>query len=327
MKGANNSLVDNFGRTITYLRLSITDRCNLRCMYCMPSEGIELMSHNEVLRFEEILKICRVLASMGINSVRVTGGEPLVRCGAVDFIRELKAVDGIKQVNMTTNGVLLGEHIEKLAAAGIDNINVSLDTLDKEKFRYLTKGEGFENIFPAIEKALELGIGLKINCVPLKGFNEDEIGKFANLAKNKTITVRFIELMPLGRASSFTYLPADKVISLIEKSCGPLHQLTEKTGNGPAVYYTLPGFAGNIGIISAVNRGFCKECNRLRLSAAGILKPCLAGNLSVNLRSLVRDNSSEEQITKVILKLAAEKPAGYNFNTGNSNIEMFRIGG
>ena len=323
-------LVDNAGRTIDYLRLSITDRCNLRCLYCMPTEGVSWMPHDEVLRFEETLHICRIMATLGIKTVKVTGGEPLVRRGAVDFIRELKTVDGIDSVTMTSNGVLLGEHLPALTAAGLDAVNISLDTLDGEKFRHITRADGFDSILPAVNQAVELGLKVKINCVPIRGFNEDDVIKLAALAKSGRITVRFIELMPLGEASALKPIPADELVSMIEGEYGPMRPSTVKLGFGPAVYYTLPGFTGYIGLISAVTHRFCNGCNRLRLTAAGFLKPCLTSDIGLDLRGLVRNGVSDGEIVGAIRELVKKKPAGHSFGVVDNEvnkINMFRIGG
>ena len=325
-------MVDPFGRTIDYLRLSITDRCNLRCLYCMPPEGVGWIPHNEILRFEEILKICRIFASMGIKAIKVTGGEPLVRRGAVDLIKELKAINGIERVSLTSNGVLLGEYIDKIFAAGCEAVNISLDTLNEEKYRSLTGSDGLGIVLSVIDRALELDFKIKINCVPMRGFNEEDIVKLASMAKNKNITVRFIELMPLGIAAGLQPIPADGVISLIESEHGPLKISSQKLGYGPAKYYTLLGFAGFIGLISAVTHCFCKNCNRLRLTSSGILKPCLFSDLNIDLRGLVRKGACDGEILEAIMNLIIKKPAGHNFGEvaekhDHCQKEMFRIGG
>jgi cyclic pyranopterin phosphate synthase len=322
-------LVDPLGRTIDYLRLSVTDRCNLRCLYCMPPEGVGWMPHDEVLRFEEILRLCRIMATLGIKAIKVTGGEPLVRRGVVGLIGELKAVKGINQVSLTSNGVLLGEHLEALVAAGLDAVNISLDTVNEEKFRQLTRTGGLGTVLSAIDRAVELGLKVKVSCVPLRTVNEEDIVRIAALAHNRDITVRFIELMPLGAAFDLQPLPADEVRSLIEKEYGPLKPSAIKLGNGPAVYYTLQGFAGPIGFISALSHFFCQTCNRLRLTAAGLLKPCLSSDLSLDLRSLVRGGSNDGVIADSIRELVARKPARHSFGISDevSNINMFSIGG
>ena len=325
--GKQGRLLDSYGRVIDYLRLSVTDRCNLRCLYCMPSSGVAWISHDEVLRFEELLRLCRILAELGINSIRVSGGEPLVRRGVVDLIRELKAIEGIEQLSMTSNGVMLGEHIDALFAAGLEAVNISLDTIDEEKYRLLTRSEGFANVLSAIDRSLELGLKVKINCVPMRGYNDEDIVKLVSLIKNKNINLRFIELMPLGAAASFQPISSAEVISLIEKAYGTMMPIAMKLGNGPAIYYSLQGFTGFVGLISAMSNCFCSGCNRLRLSASGVLKPCLSSNLSLDLRSLIRGNASDDEIKKSIRELAAKKPERHSFGVDIEKKEMFRIGG
>jgi cyclic pyranopterin phosphate synthase len=327
-------MVDGFGRAIDYLRLSITDRCNLRCLYCMPAglqQGAGWIPHDNILRYEQALRLCRILAGLGVASIKVTGGEPLVRRGAVDFIQKLKSIEGVNQVTMTSNGVLLGESLSSLANAGLDAINISANTLCSSKFKALTRSDYEVNVMQLVDLALGLGLAVKINCVPLHGFNENEIAAIAALAKGRNIAVRFIELMPLGPAASLRPLPADDAIKIIiEEEFGPLKPSSIKLGNGPAAYYTLPGFLGHIGIISAVGRNFCKSCNRLRLSASGILKPCLASDLGLDLMGLIKSGAGDGQIAKAIEGLVKGKPAGHHFGKPGENsgaINMYKIGG
>ena len=327
----STALTDPFGRIIDYLRLSLTDRCNLRCLYCMPPEGVKKITHNDVLRFEELFQICRALAGLGISTVRVTGGEPLVRKGVAGFIGGLKRIDGIKRISMTTNGVLLGEYLQALAEAGLDAVNISLDTLDGERFRRLTGGE-MGDILPVIDTALALGLVVKINCVPLRGFNEEDITRLTALARNRNIAVRFIELLPLGAAATMPPMPVNEVTALIEKAFGHLALSPVKPGSGPAVYYTLPGFAGHIGIISALSRGFCENCNRLRITSEGVLKPCLASDLGIDLRRLVRAGACGKEIEAAVRELVEKKPAGHRFGAAGEKAkhraaEIFRVGG
>ena len=345
---SSRALVDSLGRTIDYLRLSITDRCNLRCLYCMPIEGVSWVPHDKVLRFEEILMVCRILAGMGISAVKVTGGEPLVRRGAVDLIREIRGIEGLNRVSMTSNGVLLGEYLEALVAVGLDAVNISLDTLNDEKFRWLTKSDGLAKVLSAIDKALELGFAVKVNCVPMRGFNEDDIAQLSALAKNRNIAVRFIELMPLGVATALQPLPAAEVVSLIEREHGPMVPSAAKLGNGPAAYYTMQGFVGHIGLISAISECFCASCNRLRLTASGILKPCLSSDIGLDLAGMVRCGASSDEIEGAIRELVSKKPARHSFGGFDTKlvsaiktadttpvhdkkevcaINMFRIGG
>jgi len=325
-------LLDGLGRTIDYLRVSVTDRCNLRCLYCMPNEGVGWMPHDDILRFEETLRICRVLAGLGIKSVRVTGGEPLLRRGLAGFIRELKAVDGINQIGLTTNGVLLGEQLEGLAKAGLDAVNISINTMDREKFTRLTRTESMVNVVSVIDQALEMGFEVKVNTVMIRGFNEDEITVIAGLAKSRNIAARFIELMPLGEAASFKPFYAHEAAALIERAYGSLLPVDAKLGNGPAEYYAIAGFAGHIGFISPMSRRFCKSCNKLRLTASGFLKLCLSGEQGVDLRGLVRGSASDEEISGLLREQIALKPAGHSFDESNGaengdSVNMFRIGG
>jgi cyclic pyranopterin phosphate synthase len=288
------------------------------------------MAHNEILRFEEIVRLCRILAVLGIRAVKVTGGEPLVRRGAAELVKNLKALPGIEKVTMTSNGVLLAEHIDSLIAAGLDAVNISLDSLDEGSFSSVTRCEGqaLNSIRYAIERASGLGLTVKINCVPLRGVNEGELIKLAELARNTIQAVRFIELMPLGAAVSLQPLPADEVKALLEKEFGPLTQVTGKFGNGPALYYTLPGFAGRIGFISALSHVFCASCNRLRLTAAGLLKPCLASDMSLDLRFLLRGGAGDAEIENAITEFVMRKPERHTFGEAeHRQKEMFRIGG
>jgi cyclic pyranopterin phosphate synthase len=230
---------------------------------------------------------------------------------------------------MTSNGVLLEDYLGALVTAGLDAVNISLDTINDEKFCLLTKVNGLVNTLSAIDRAFASGLKVKINCVPLRTFNEEDIVKIAAMAYNRNITVRFIELMPLGKAATLQPIPMDEVISLIEREYGPLELSDVKLGNGPAIYYTLQGFAGHIGFISALSHSFCHNCNRLRLTASGLLKPCLSTDLSLDLRCHVRRGASDGEIADSIQGLVAKKPAGHNFCITNkaTHINMFRIGG
>jgi cyclic pyranopterin phosphate synthase len=297
----------------------------------MPNEGVGWIPHDDVLRFEEVLRICRILAGLGIKSVRVTGGEPLLRQGLVGFINELKAVKGINHVGLTSNGVLLGEQLEALLKAGLDAVNISINTMDREKFSWLTRVESAVNVVSIIDQALEMGFKVKVNTVMIRGFNEDEITAIAGLAKTRNIAARLIELMPLGEAASFKPFYANEAAALLEGIYGPLLPVAAKLGNGPAVYYAIDGFAGHIGFISPMSRRFCETCNKLRLTASGFLKLCLCGDMGIDLRGLVRSSASDEEITGLIREQLVLKPAGHRFDESGGaegdNVNMFRIGG
>ncbi|MDR1277816.1 MAG: GTP 3',8-cyclase MoaA [Treponema sp.] len=309
---------DTFGRTIDYLRVSITDRCNLRCIYCMPPGGVDWTPHRNILSFEELLRLCGLMAGMGIRRIKVTGGEPLVRRGAADFIASLKKLEGIQTVTLTSNGVALDQHLDKLISAGLDGLNISLDSLREENFRRITGGDGFEKVCSFLNRIDSLPLPVKINCVPLRGINEDELANLAGLAKTSAAAVRFIELMPLGRAGSFSPVPGKEVFKLLEKEYGKLIPYPGTLGGGPAVYYSIKGFKGRIGFINALSDKFCETCNRLRLTAQGLLKPCLSSNIGLDLRGLIRggpENSGGWELEEAVRALIARKPWGHTFST------------
>ncbi|MDR2748243.1 MAG: GTP 3',8-cyclase MoaA [Treponema sp.] len=327
-------LRDSQGRRIDYLRISVTDRCNLRCLYCMPEAGVEWKPHGELLSFEELIRCCRVMADLGIRKIKVSGGEPLLRREIAVFIAGLKTIPGIEQVTMTTNGILLGEELGGLAEAGLDGVNISLDTLDPGTFRRLTHRDGLEKILRAIVEARASGLPVKINCVPLRGINDHELTAIAALAKDRPTAVRFIELMPLGSAETFEPLTGRETAALLETRYGKLVPHEGKMGNGPAEYFTLEGFTGAIGFINPLSRGFCESCNRLRISSLGFLKPCLSSNLGLNLKALLRSGAGDGDLKAAILDIVFRKPAHHCFSEvyGKRRVEgpveeMFRIGG
>ena len=341
-------LTDSFGRTLDYLRVSVTDRCNLRCVYCMPEEGVKWKPHDSVLKFEETLRLCAIMADLGIRKVRVTGGEPLVRRGVASFIKGLKAITGIEKVTLTTNGFLLGAYLSEVAdllpASFPDGVNISLDALDGERFGRITRTEGAvpEEILPHIASLLEKHIQVKINCVPVQGINEEEIVPLAGLARDSDIAVRFIELMPLGSAAGFKPITGDETAALLEKAYGILTPFTctdlqlPIEGSGPAAYFSLPGFTGKIGFINAVSRGFCETCNRLRLTSEGLLKPCLSDAYAVDLKVLLRRGASDGEIASAVMEAVSKKPKYHTLSpvygaapgeTGRHKDGMFGIGG
>jgi cyclic pyranopterin phosphate synthase len=340
-------MIDRYGRTIDYLRVSVTDRCNLRCVYCMPAEGVAWKSHADVLSFEEILRLCGVMAGMGLRKIKVTGGEPLERKGLAAFIAGLRAIPGIEQATMTTNGLLLENFFREARSLGfppgalVDGVNISLDTLDQERFCALTRsapgsfaaGEGLPAILRALDRAWALGIPVKVNCVPLRGFNEADLADIAALARHANRTVRFIELMPLGVAGSLEFIPGAEVAALLERTFGALIPFGGALGNGPAAYFSLPAFAGKIGFINAVSEGFCENCNRLRLSSGGLLQPCLSSDDGVDLRGLLSSGASDRTLREAVAEALALKPPSHNFSAvyGREQTEhtsgMHRIGG
>lgn len=319
---------DSYGRTIDYMRISVTDRCNLRCAYCIPREGCTLMAHGDILSFEELLRLCGVFARLGVAKFKVTGGEPLVRRGIMPFLRALKEMRGVRQVTLTSNGLLLEEHLPEMAGIGIDGLNISLDTLDTAGFYSLTGFDALDRTLVAVDAAAKSGIPVKINCVPIRGVNEAQLVDIAALARDKVRAVRFIELMPMGLASRFAGLAPLEVRALLEEAYGPFAPSTEVLGNGPAKYYGVNGFAGKIGLIGAVSHTFCGECNRVRLTAEGRLKLCLARDVGVNLKEPMRAGADDAALERLILGAVEEKPRMHNFaDKSEAHGKMYAIGG
>lgn len=325
MKDSNN-------RGIEYLRISVTDRCNFRCKYCMPPEGVKGITHDEVLSFEEIVMICRSMATLGIRKIKLTGGEPLVRKGLISLVRQIKAIKGIEEITLTTNGFLLSEQLEELIEAGITQINVSLDTLDAQRFREITRIDGLDSVLKAIYQTAHSRLGtVKVNVLAAQGMNEGELIDLAALAKEEPIHIRFIELMPIGRGTIMAPIKKEEIIHQLEEKYGKLVPYFGKMGNGPAQYYEIEGFKGKIGFISAVSDCFCEDCNRVRLTANGFLKLCLHSTKGLDLRKLLRSGIEQEALTKTIEAMIKEKPERHYFNESRKKqIEdkmMSQIGG
>lgn len=323
-------IIDRYGRTINYMRISVTDRCNLRCRYCMP-DGIERIPMEDLLTYEEIAFVCKQAVNLGIDSFRITGGEPLVRKGCPVLVSMLKQIPGIRRVAMTTNGVLLGEHLEELLAAGLDAVNISLDTLDREQYKAITGRDELERVLDSIRQAAGK-LPVKINCVVQRGLNEDAPLRLVELAQSLPVDVRFIELMPIGAGKELPAVPNADILSMIEGKNGKLEEDPENRGNGPAVYRRAEGFKGRIGFISAVHGKFCDKCNRLRLTSTGELKPCLCYADTVPLRKVLRDGEAgkEERIRTKILEAAERKPQAHCFERRENVTEgkrMNEIGG
>ncbi len=268
-------MFDSCRRDIHYLRLSVTDRCNLRCRYCMP-DGAKIPEHEEVLTHEEFLRLAALFAQCGIDTVRVTGGEPLVRKSVAQLVAGLKATPGIRHVSMTTNGTLLAQQLPALLDAGLDSVNISLDTLDPAVFRHITARDEFAAVQAGLRAALESPLPVKLNCVPQVGVNEGELEAIAALARDNDLQVRFIEMMPIGYGAAMPCVSGPELRARFANRWPELHPVEGTTfGNGPAVYYTVPGWKGSIGFIAAVHGKFCVSCNRVRLTSQGFLRPCL----------------------------------------------------
>ena len=319
---------DNYGRNIDYMRVSITDRCDLRCRYCMPQEGIEKVSMSRILTYEEILRICSAAAEIGICKFKVTGGEPLVRKGCVELLQEMKKLPGVEQVTLTTNGQQLPEMIDEIAGARIDGLNISLDSLQEQRYHFITGGGELSRVLKAIDASIEKGIKTKINSLLQKQFNEDEIIDFAAFAFEKGIDVRFIEIMPVGFGRPETGVSNDEVLAELRKVYPALEEDATVHGNGPAVYYGIPGTKGTIGLISAMHHSFCESCNRVRLTSQGLIKPCLCYEDSFDIKPALQ-TGDEEELRKALAEAVRSKPKGHTFHD-RASVEtkaMSQIGG
>jgi len=330
-----NKLIDNFGREISYLRVSITDRCNYRCIYCKPEEQFEFIPHEEILRYEEIVEIIEEAVNLGVTKVRITGGEPLARKGVVDFIKKLREIKKLEDISLTTNGFFLSEYAEKLKDAGLNRVNISLDSLQEEKYKRITRGGSLEKALKGIDSALKAGLlPIKINTVLIRGINDDEVEDFVRLTLGRPLNIRFIEFMPSGEELKDNY--RDKFISVLEIK----ESLAEKysfrpvdinSGDGPAKYYQIKGGQGTIGFITALSQHFCKTCNRIRLTSEGKLRPCLFSNMEVDIKQAIRNAKTDDKIirSKIIRNNIGEaisiKPEGHKLNEKFSNRDSFKM--
>ncbi len=305
---------DQFKRKIEYMRISITDRCNLRCEYCMPNQGIEWIPQEQILTYEELLRVMRISTSIGFKRFRITGGEPLVRAGVLNFLQEASQIPGVEDLMLTTNGILLGEMAQGLKDAGVDRVNISLDTFDEDKFRQITRGGEIKKVLKGIEESLKVGLDpVKVNVVVVRGFNSHELPRFMELARDYPLHVRFIELMPIGISSD----KRSEFVSIDEmKGTLGLEGLrpTKVRGGGPAEYITSDGFKGSIGFISALSKHFCSTCNRVRLTPDGKLRPCLHSPKETNLREILRSGKSDEEVKEILTQVIKEKPAEHHMN-------------
>ncbi|MBR4696805.1 MAG: GTP 3',8-cyclase MoaA [Selenomonadaceae bacterium] len=328
-------MYDDLGRRIEYVRISVTDLCNLRCRYCMPEGGVAKLRHEDILSYEEILRLVHCFAKLGARKIRLTGGEPLVRAGILELVKEIKLVPGIEKVVLTTNGVLLPKMAGKLKEAGLDYVNVSLDTLDEKTFFRLTRRWELPAIMEGLAALKEAGFRhTRINCVPLRGFNEADIPRLAELARNEEINVRFIELMPVGcaYASGLERIPMSEVRQILQESFGKLYEAKSRESfRGPAEYVRPAGFKGKIGFIDAMDHKFCASCNRLRLTAEGFLKLCLHSSKGLDLRTLLRGGISDDELSKAIAGAVRQKPAEHLFSaakqTERDSRYMYQVGG
>lgn len=307
-------MVDGNGRIIDYLRISLTDRCNLRCIYCMPEEGTEYIPHSQILTYDEILRICRCMSELGLKKIKLTGGEPLVRKDCAQLIRELKKIPQIEQITLTTNGVCLKKQMHGLAEAGLDAVNISLDTLDSDLFLTITRQNMLNEVWEGIKEALCYPkIPVKINCVPVFSDTKN-ILDMAGLAKHYPLHVRFIELMPIGYGKSCLFQSEEEMKKILSAAYGTMVPCEEKYGNGPCRYYSLSGFQGKIGFISAVSHQFCSQCNRIRLTSDGYLKTCLQYAEGVWLKEMMREGCSDKELKEKIIQAVKNKPGHHQFS-------------
>lgn len=335
---------DRYGRTIDYMRISITDRCNLRCRYCMP-EGISQIPMEQILTYEEIAEICEAASELGIRRLKITGGEPLVRAGCPDLIGMLKKIPGIRQVTMTTNGVALKEHLPELLEQGLDAVNISLDTLNPQIYRQITGRDELHRVLEGIEQAVAGGIPVKLNAVLQPFVNEGEWRRLAELTEQFPVDVRFIEMMPIGYGKGCPPVSNRELLLALKNRYPGLRKDESIHGNGPAVYYRIPGAQGSIGFISAMHGKFCKSCNRLRLTSQGKLKPCLCFEEEVDLMEVLRGNADDicrkprqedrtagrrELLQQRIAQAVGQKPREHSFELAGQVTEgrqMVQIGG
>jgi len=308
---------DSFNRNIDYLRISVTDRCNLRCIYCMPAEGIKLLPHNEILSYEEILKIIKIATTIGISKIRITGGEPLLRKDVVSFIEKTVRIEQIKDIGMTTNGVLLKKYAKDLYQAGLKRINVSLDSLEEDKFKKITRFGFLKDVLEGIESAYRVGLNpIKINVVVMRGINDDEIEKFARLSLQVPYQIRFIEFMPIGHNywGEELFISTKEIKQKIQYNVGTLTPVQVKK-SGPAEYFMLEGAKGLLGFISPLTTHICSMCNRIRLTADGKLRPCLFSDKEIDLKKILRSGASQEEIKQILIKAIQLKPQGISIES------------
>jgi cyclic pyranopterin phosphate synthase len=324
-------LYDSFQRPINYLRISVTDRCNLRCVYCMPAEGICQMSHRDILSYEEIYTVVRAASELGINKVRLTGGEPLVRLGISKLVAMLSRIEAIDDISLTTNGTLLARHAAELKESGLGRVNISLDTLKRERFRVITRSHcDLGDVLEGIEAAKLAGLRpVKINVVVMAGINGDEVLDFARKTINDDWHVRFIEFMPTaGVGTALHFVPVASIKKQLE-SLGELEPCFPHVGNGPARYFRFTGSQGSIGYISPVSEHFCFHCNRLRLTADGKLRPCLLSEEEIDLRQPLRCGITSAELGGLIRQAVAKKPLRHQLAEGllPLNRPMAQVGG
>ncbi|MBU3104768.1 GTP 3',8-cyclase MoaA [Clostridium gasigenes] len=321
---------DKYGRKIDYLRISVTDNCNLRCIYCMKENHNDFLSSDKKLTDNEIYRIVLESAKLGIKKIRFTGGEPLVRKDIMNLIGRINKIEGIEEIYLTTNGILLLDQVENLAANGVKGVNISLDSLKPDRFKTLTRRGELKKVLEVIDKCIEHNIKVKLNTVIIGDINQDEILDFVELTKQKAIDVRFIELMPIGQGKLFKPVKNTKILEIIKLQYKELAEINRNISEGPAKYIRVNNSLGRVGFISAISNCFCDYCNRIRITPDGFLKQCLHWNYGVDLRTLLRNGISNEELNNIIKNNIYNKPEKHLFNEQNKNEEirfMNEIGG
>lgn len=318
-------LADQFNRPITYLRISVTDKCNLRCVYCMPESGLPWLEKSQILSYEELTRIVRAAASVGVRSIRLSGGEPLVRKNLPRLVESIAAIDGIEDIALSTNGLLLEQYIDDLVNAGLRRVNVSLDTLRPDRFEAIARRPGLERVLSGIEAAIARGLNpVKINCVVMRGRNDDELEAFAEWTIQHAVYVRFIEMMPVHENLEIQreeYISADEILERLQCSAA-LDSVPGPGGNGPARYFAFDGAAGAAGVISPLSHDYCERCNRVRLTADGRLRLCLFGDHEIDLRTPVREGASNEEIARMLSAAMLIKPERHHLRLGEPASRM-----
>jgi len=324
------SLVDSFGRKINYLRLSVTDRCNFRCLYCMPENGVPKVDHHEILSYEELLLLARSVVPLGIEKIRVTGGEPLVRAGVIDFLGELSRIPKLRQLVLTTNGYLLDEMALQLLSAGVQRLNISLDSLKPDNFAAITRGGDLGRVLKGIRTAEEAGFPIKINVVAMRGINDDEFEDFAAWTLEKPYAVRFIEYMPTNREDTWTskVIAGEEILSRIGNRFS-MQPVVRGEMAGPSRDYRISGAAGTIGVITPISGHFCRDCNRIRVTSQGMVKNCLFADTEVDLKPVLRSGNVVE-LQEVLRRIVSEKPGKHlmsETDTVHKPFPMSKVGG
>lgn len=324
---------DIYQRDINYLRVSVTDRCNLRCVYCMPAEGVKPTPHNEILRLEEIETIIKAASLIGVKKIRLTGGEPLVRLNLEKLIKKISKIPGIDDITLTTNAVLLPDHAAALKEAGVKRVNISLDTLRADRYREITRCGDLAAAWLGINAALDAGLHpVKLNTVVMRGFNDDEVVALARLTLNRPLHVRFIEVMPIGAKNSWTsgrFVPTEEIMAQISSKLGTLIPAKMSEGDGPAKYYQLKDAKGTIGFITSMSEHFCQNCNRLRLTSTGALRPCLYDSREIDLKTPLRAGAGLKELADLFMDAVALKPDRHHMLEGwrDKSRVMSQIGG